>query len=56
MLGCHILRGCTSADLGVSRDLGRPIIRGQLNVAIAKDPNKEYFPLAIAVVEAETKD
>ena len=25
-------------------------------VAVARDPNDEYFPLAVAVVEAETKD
>ena len=31
-------------------------IRGQLMVAVAKDPNEEYFPLAVAMVEAETKD
>ena len=24
-------------------------------VAIARDPNEEYFPLAVVVVEAETK-
>nr|XP_023900754.1 uncharacterized protein LOC112012612 [Quercus suber] len=29
---------------------------GQLMVAIARDPNEEYFPLAITVVESETKD
>ncbi|XP_030939765.1 uncharacterized protein LOC115964636 [Quercus lobata] len=29
---------------------------GQLMVAVAKDPNEEYFPLAVAVMEAETKD
>ena len=29
---------------------------GQLIVAIARDPNEEYFPLAVAVVEAKTKD
>ena len=30
--------------------------RGQLMVAVARDHNKKYFPLAVAVVEAETKD
>ena len=25
-------------------------------VAVARDPNEEYFPLAVAVVEAETKN
>ena len=30
--------------------------RGQLITAICRDPNEEYFPLAYAVVEAETKD
>ena len=25
-------------------------------VAVARDHNKKYFPLAVAVVEAETKD
>ena len=29
---------------------------GQLIVAITRDPNEEYFPLAVAVVEAETND
>ena len=29
---------------------------GQLIVAIARDPNEKYFPLAVAVVEAKTKD
>ena len=29
---------------------------GQLIVAIARDPNEEYFPFAVAVVEVETKD
>ena len=31
-------------------------LEGQLIVAIARDPNEKYFPLAVAVVEAETKD
>jgi hypothetical protein len=29
---------------------------GQLIAAIARDPNEQFFPLAFAVVEAETKD
>ena len=29
---------------------------GQLIVAIAKDPNEKYFPLAVAVVEAKVKN
>ena len=29
---------------------------GQLITTVARDPNEEYFPLAYAVVEAETKD
>ena len=29
---------------------------GQLIIAMYKDPNEEYFPLAYAVVEVETKD
>ena len=29
---------------------------GHLIAAVAKDPNEEYFPLAIVVVEAKTKD
>ena len=29
---------------------------GQLITAVCRDPNEEYFPLAYAVVEAETKD
>ena len=28
----------------------------QLITAVCKDPNEEYFPLAYAVVEVETKD
>ena len=31
-------------------------LEGQLIVAIARDPNEKYFPLAVAVVESETKD
>ena len=34
----------------------KPSWGGQLIVAIARDPNEEYFPLAVAVGEAETKD
>ena len=30
--------------------------RRQLITTICRDPNKEYFPLTYAVVEAETKD
>ena len=29
---------------------------GQLITAVCRDPNEKYFPLAYAVVEAETKD
>ena len=29
---------------------------GQLIIAVYRDPNEEYFPLAYAVVEAETND
>ena len=29
---------------------------GQLIIARCRDPNEEYFPLAYAVVETETKD
>ena len=29
---------------------------GQLIIAVCRDPNDEYFPLAYAVVEAKTKD
>ena len=29
---------------------------GQLITAVCRDPNEEYFPLAYAVVEIETKD
>ena len=29
---------------------------GQLITAVCRDPNEEYFPLAYAVIEAETKD
>ena len=30
--------------------------RGQLITLVCRDPNEEYFPLAYAVVEIETKD
>ncbi|KAK9997795.1 hypothetical protein SO802_017398 [Lithocarpus litseifolius] len=29
---------------------------GQLIIAVARDPNEEYFPLAYAIVETKTKD
>ena len=31
-------------------------VKGQLITTVCKDPNEEYFSLAYAVVEAETKD
>ena len=30
--------------------------RGQLITTVSRDPNEEYFPLAYAMIEAETKD
>ena len=29
---------------------------GQLIIAVCRDPNEEYFPLAYVVIEAEIKD
>jgi len=31
-------------------------VRGKLITTVCRNPNEEYFPLAYAIVEAETKD
>ena len=49
MAGCRPIIGLDACHLKIKS--GR-----QLVTAIARDPNEEYFPLAYAVVEAETKD
>ena len=49
MAGCRLIIGLDACHLKTK-------LGGQLIVAIARDPNEEYFPLAVAVVEAETKD
>ena len=49
MVGCRLIIGLDACQLKTK-------LGGQLITAVARDPNKEYFPLVYAVVEAETKD
>ena len=49
LVGCRPFIGLDACHL--KNKLG-----GQLITAVCKDPNEEYFPLAYAVIEAETKD
>ena len=49
LVGCRPFIGLDACHL--KNKLG-----GQLITAVCKDPNEEYFPLAYAVVEVETKD
>ena len=49
MAGCRPIIGLDFCHLKTK-------LGGQLITAVARDPNKEYFPLAYAVVEAETKE
>ena len=49
LAGCRPFIGLNACHL--KNKLG-----GQLITAVCKDPNEEYFPLAYAVIEAETKD
>ena len=49
MAGCRPIIGLDACHLKTK--LGR-----QLITTVARDPNEEYFLLAYAVVEAETKD
>ena len=49
MVGCRPIISLDACHLKTK--LGR-----QLIIAVARDPNEEYFPLAYAIVEAETKD
>jgi len=61
---CICMEGCKK---GFIAGQCRPIISldachlktkssGQLIIAVARNPNEEYFPLAYAIMEAETKD
>ena len=49
MVGCRPIIGLDACRLKTKSG-------GQLITAVARDPNEEYFSLAYAVVEAETKD
>ena len=49
MSGCRTIIGLDACHLKTKSG-------GQLIIAVARDPNEEYFPFAYAVVEAETKD
>ena len=51
LAGCRPIIGLDACHLKTKVGGG-----GQLIVAIAKDPNEKYFPLAVAVVEAKVKD
>jgi hypothetical protein len=42
--------------IGVDSGLLKGCYRGQLLAAVGRDPNDNIYPIAIAVVEAETKD
>ena len=55
--GCkkEFLTGCKSF-IGLDAYHLKNKSRGQLIIAVCRDLNEEYFPLAYAVVEAETKD
>ncbi|XP_023889788.1 uncharacterized protein LOC112001856 [Quercus suber] len=48
MAGCRLIIGLDACHLKTKS--------GELIIAVARDPNEEYFPLAYAVVEAKTKD
>ena len=49
LVGCRPLIGFDACHLKNKSE-------GQLITAVCRDPNEEYFPLAYAVAEAETKD
>ena len=49
MAGCRPIIGLDAYHLKTKTG-------GQLMCAVGRDPNDEYFPVAYAVVEAETKD
>ena len=49
MAGCRPIIGLDAYHLKAK-------LGGQLITVVARDPNEEYFPLAYAIVEAETKD
>ena len=55
--GCKkgFLAGCRSF-IGLDVCHLKNKLGGQLITTVCRDPNDEYFPLAYAVVEAETKD
>ena len=56
LAGCRPIIGLDSCHLKTKMMGGGWGGGGQLIVAVARDPNEEYFSLAVAVVEAETKD
>ena len=49
LAGCRPIIGLDACHLKAK-------LGGQLITAVARDPNEEYFPLAYAVVEVETKE
>ncbi|KAL4356331.1 hypothetical protein AHAS_Ahas09G0076000 [Arachis hypogaea] len=49
LVGCRPIIGVDGCHL--KGDHGQ-----QLLVAVGRDPNDNYFPIAVAIVEAETKD
>ena len=55
--GCKkgFLAGCRSF-IGLDVCHLKNKLGGQLITTVCRDPNEEYFPLAYAVIEAETKD
>ena len=42
--------------IGLDGCLLKEMFRGQLLMAIAKDPNDQYFPLEIAIIELEINE
>ena len=49
LVGCRPIIGLDACHLKTK-------VGGQLIVAITRNPNEEYFPLTVVVVEVETKD
>ena len=49
LIGCKSIIGLDACHLKTKSG-------GQLITVVARGPNEEYFPLAYAIVEAETKD
>ena len=52
LAGCRPIIGLDACHLKTKMGGGG----GQLIVAVARDPNKEYFPLDVTIVEVETKN